>query len=140
MEAMKSNPAAASSVLGNGLSIVASVLMSASVASISPAHADDKAPQWITARYAVAVSAFRRGSFPEAYGRFIAIAELGYAPAARQALWICENGEALLGTPFDCDPEDIEDWATLAGTSPRETLQRIHPGYWAGHATASARR
>jgi hypothetical protein len=65
--------------------------------------------------HARAVESFRVGRFPEAYGRFVALAEAGHAPSARYALWMCEQGPALFGKDWDCTPQQISDWAKSAG-------------------------
>lgn len=61
-----------------------------------------------------AVDAFRAGRFPEAYGRFVALAELGDAEAARLALWMYQRGPTLFGREWDATPEQIADWTTQA--------------------------
>lgn len=81
--------------------------------------------------HALALQAYRQGRFPEAYGRFVALADAGHAPAARQALWMCEHGLAQFGRDWDCAPHQVEDWAAAAGhAAPR--LPR--------HESISARR
>lgn len=88
---------------------------------------DQRPPRWVAKSYAAALESFREGRFPEAYGRFMAIAEWGYAPAAKHALWMCENGQELFGSAFDCAPYEVHGWAVLAGVDPAEALRRIHP-------------
>ena len=97
-------------------------------------------PRWMAARYAEALSSFRQARFPEAYGRFVAIAEWGYAPAARHALWMCENGQELFGRPFDCAPHEIQTWALQTGGNPRDALRRIYPGEVVDETPARGRR
>lgn len=65
--------------------------------------------------YARALAAFRAGRFPEAYGRFVGLAEAGHPASARYALLMCEHGLALFGKDWDCAPQEIEDWARAAG-------------------------
>jgi hypothetical protein len=65
--------------------------------------------------HAKAVEMFRQGRFPEAYGRFIELANAGHPASARYALWMCEQGPALFGKEWDCAPHEVEDWARLAG-------------------------
>ncbi len=65
--------------------------------------------------HAKAVESFRLGRFPEAYGRFIELADAGHPASARYALWMCEHGLELFGKDWDCAPQDVEDWAQLAG-------------------------
>lgn len=62
------------------------------------------------ALYSLGVQAFREGRFPEAYGRFVALAEAGHAKASRHALWMCEHGPSLFGRQWDCGPEQVERW------------------------------
>lgn len=64
--------------------------------------------------HARAVQAFREGRFPEAYGRFVGLANAGHPASARYALWMCEQGPALFGSLWDCAPHEQEDWARLA--------------------------
>jgi hypothetical protein len=68
--------------------------------------------------HATAVQKFREGRFPEAYGRFVELAEAGYAPSARYALMMCEHGLALFGHDWDCGPEQVQDWSSTAGVAP----------------------
>ena len=65
-------------------------------------------------RHARAVDAFRAGRFPEAYGRFIRLAELGDAEAARLALWMYQRGPTLFGREWDATPEQIASWTAQA--------------------------
>lgn len=67
--------------------------------------------------HARAVDAFRAGRFPEAYGRFVSLANAGHSPSARHALWMCAQGCALFGRDWDCAPHEIDDWARLARTT-----------------------
>jgi hypothetical protein len=67
--------------------------------------------------HARAVESFRQGRFPEAYGRFIDMANAGHAQSARYALWMCENGMHLFGKDWDCAPHEVEDWARIAGVA-----------------------
>jgi len=64
--------------------------------------------------HALAVHSLRQGRFPEAYGRFVALADAGHAASARQALWMCEHGPARFGRDWDCAPEQVQDWAAAA--------------------------
>ena len=58
--------------------------------------------------HARAVESFRLGKFPEAYGRFIPLANAGLPASARYALWKCEQGLPLFG-------KQAEVWARIAG-------------------------
>lgn len=83
------------------------------VCSAAPAAA---APGTYSERMHVrAVESFRQGRFPEAYGRFIDLANTGHPASARYALWMCEQGPALFGKDWDCAPHEAEAWARAAG-------------------------
>jgi hypothetical protein len=64
-----------------------------------------------------ALESFRQGRFPEAYGRFIDLANTGHPASARYALWMCEQGPALFGRDWDCAPHEVDDWALTAGVA-----------------------
>ena len=68
--------------------------------------------------HARALESFRQGRFPEAYGRFIDLANAGHPAAARYALWMCEHGLALFGKDWDCATQEAQDWARAAGVAP----------------------
>jgi hypothetical protein len=74
--------------------------------------------------HAKAVDSFRQGRFPEAYGRFIDLANAGHPASARYALWMCEQGPALFGKDWDCAPHEAEEWARAAGVA-HSALPRI---------------
>jgi hypothetical protein len=80
-----------------------------------------------------AVESFRQGRFPEAYGRFIALADAGHPASAKYALWMCEHGPALFGKDWDCAPHEIEEWARTA----RVAVPHIGPRHY---VAASSRR
>lgn len=65
--------------------------------------------------HARAVQAFRQGRFPEAYGRFVALANAGHAASARQAVWMCRYGRTHFGHDWDCTPDQVRDWTAAAG-------------------------
>ena len=67
--------------------------------------------------HARAVELFRQGRFPEAYGRFIELANAGHPASARHALWMCEQGPTLFGSDWDCAPHEVEEWARTAGVA-----------------------
>ena len=67
--------------------------------------------------HARAVELFRQGRFPEAYGRFIELANAGHPASARHALWMCEQGPTLFGSDWDCAPHELEEWARTAGVA-----------------------
>ena len=71
--------------------------------------------------HANATASFRQARFPEAYGRFMALADAGHAPSAATALWMYLNGPALFGREWDSTQEQLTSWARLAG-QPSPTL------------------
>lgn len=71
--------------------------------------------------HANAVSSFQQARFPEAYGRFIALADAGHAPSAELALWMYQHGPQVFGRDWDSSQEQLTAWATLAG-QPAPTL------------------
>jgi hypothetical protein len=73
-----------------------------------------------------AVESFRQGRFPEAYGRFIDLANTGHPASACCALRMCEQGPALFGKDWDCAPHEAEDWARAAGV-PRSQMALNQP-------------
>lgn len=81
--------------------------------------------------HALAVAKFRHGRFPEAYGRFVQLANAGHAPSARLALWMCQNGPTLFGSDWDCTPDEAAEWAALsrdiAGGSSARWVHRQAP-------------
>lgn len=86
---------------------------------LAPAATPMAAPITYAERmHARAVESFRQGRFPEAYGRFIDLANTGHPSSALYALWMCEQGLALFGRDWDCAPHEVEDWARAAGVAP----------------------
>lgn len=65
--------------------------------------------------YANAVASFQQARFSEAYGRFIALADAGHAPAAELALFMAQNSSTLFGNDWDVTQEQLTDWAALTG-------------------------
>jgi len=63
---------------------------------------------------ASAVDSFRQARFSEAYGRFIALADAGHAPAADMALWMYLNGPTLFDKDWDSSQDQLKAWAQLA--------------------------
>lgn len=83
-------------------------------AAAQPAPGSAVRPSAIERAHARALDSFRRARFPEAYGRFVELANVGHAPSARVALWMCEQGPAVFGSDWDCTPDEIDDWKTLS--------------------------
>lgn len=92
----------------------AGALIAALVVLQPPAPAD--AQTWMSAErlHGLALEKFRHGRFPEAYGRFVDLANAGHAPSARVALWMCQNGPNLFGSEWDCTPDEAAEWAALS--------------------------
>ncbi len=74
-----------------------------------------KAPGVAERQHAVALASFREARFPDAYGRFIALADAGHAPSAELALWMYQHGVSVFGKDWDSSPEQLTAWAKLAG-------------------------
>jgi hypothetical protein len=111
---------------------VAAVAMT--FAAAAPSHAAGQPapgaglrPGPLEVAHAQALDSFRRARFSEAYGRFIKLAEAGHAASARYAIWMCENGQALFGVPWDCAPQELEDWRAAAA-GPGRTGAALAPG------------
>jgi len=85
------------------------------------------APSVAERLHANALASFRQARFPEAYGRFIALADAGHAPAAELALWMYLHGPAVFGKDWDSTPEQLTAWATLAGQAAPTMVARSHP-------------
>ena len=74
-----------------------------------------------------AVASFQQGRFSEAYGRFIALANAGHAPAAERALFMAQNSTDLFGKDWDVTQEELTAWSALVGR-PAPVLQpRTYP-------------
>lgn len=81
----------------------------------APAAFAQSAPGAAERLHAQAVASFREARFPEAYGRFMSLADAGHAPAAEQALWMYRNGPSLFGKDWDSTQDQLTAWARLAG-------------------------
>lgn len=80
----------------------------------------------LDAAFGSAIASFRQGQFPDAYGRFIRLANLGHADSARYALLMCEHGLDLFGRDWDCAPHSVEYWARVAGFAAPTIAARRH--------------
>ena len=89
--------------------------------------------------HANAVASFRQGRFPEAYGRFIRLADAGHAPSAALAMWMYLNGATLFGKDWDVSPDQLTDWAQLAGQPVPTMVAHGHPRNLAALATQAPR-
>jgi hypothetical protein len=72
-------------------------------------------PALVDRLHAEGVAWFRAARFPAAYGRFVALAEVGHEASARYALWMCLHGPELFGSDWDCSPDQVQDWSRFAG-------------------------
>ena len=77
--------------------------------------------------HANAVASFRQARFPEAYGRFIQLADAGHAPSAELALWMYLNGPSLFGREWDSSPEQLAAWAQLARQPAPTMAAHVYP-------------
>ena len=62
-----------------------------------------------------ATASFQQGRYPEAYGRFMALADAGHAPAAEMALFMAQNSVAVYGKDWDVTQAQLTAWAALNG-------------------------
>lgn len=85
------------------------------------------APSAAKQLHANALASFQKARFPEAYGRFIRLADAGHAPAAEVALWMYLHGPSVFGREWDSTPEQLTAWATLAGQPVPTMVERIYP-------------
>ena len=104
------------------LSLVALVL-----ACQAPVTFAQSAPGAAERLYANAVASFRQARFPDAYGRFIKLADAGHAASAEQALWMYRNGPVLFGSDWDTTQEQLTAWAQLAGQPTTILSARVYP-------------
>jgi len=77
--------------------------------------------------YANAAVSFQQGRFPEAYGRFTALADAGHGPAAEVALFMAQNGTAVFGKDWDVTQEQLTAWAALNGRAAPVLQARSYP-------------
>ena len=104
----------------------------------APAAFAQYAPGAAERLHAKAVASFREARFPEAYGRFIALADAGHAPSAEQALWMYRHGPSLFGRDWDSTQEQLTAWAKLAG-QPAPTLVAVSYPKTLTHVASRAR-
>jgi hypothetical protein len=104
--------------------IPAAMLVMACHAPVAQAQ---QAPGMAEKLHANAVASFRQARFPEAFGRFIALADAGHAPSAELALWMYTNGPSVFGRDWDSTPEQLTAWAKLAGQPAPTMLASAYP-------------
>ncbi|KQW46313.1 MULTISPECIES: hypothetical protein [unclassified Roseateles] len=83
--------------------------------SHAPSAIAQSTPATIERSHADALTSFRQARFPEAYGRFIALANAGHAPSAELALWMYRHGTSVFAREWDSTPEQLAAWTRLAG-------------------------
>jgi hypothetical protein len=92
-----------------------------------PVQSARSAPSAAERLHADALASFRQARFPEAYGRFMALADAGHAPAAELALWMYLQGPSVFGKDWDSSQEQLTAWAKLAGQSAPTMVARNYP-------------
>ena len=85
------------------------------------------APPTADRLHAHAVASFREARFPEAYGRFIKLADAGHAPSAELALWMYLHGPSLFGWAWDSTQDQLTAWAQLASQPVPTMVARVYP-------------
>jgi hypothetical protein len=85
------------------------------VQTVQTARSAPSAPSTAERLHANALASFQQARFPEAYGRFIALANAGHAPSAEVALWMYLHGPTVFGREWDSTPEQLTAWARMAG-------------------------
>ena len=85
------------------------------------------APSVAERLHANALASFRQARFPEAYGRFIALADAGHAPSAALALWMYLHGPSVFGKEWDSSQDQLTAWAKLAGQAAPTMVARSYP-------------
>jgi hypothetical protein len=65
--------------------------------------------------HAQAVQSFKSARYPEAFGRFVALADAGHAPSAQLALFMYQHGPDLFGRDWDTTQDQLTAWAQLNG-------------------------
>lgn len=93
----------------------------------TPAAFAQSKPSVAESLHANAVTSFRQARFPEAYGRFISLADAGHAPSAELALWMYLNGPSLFGRDWDSTQDQLTAWAQLAGQPTPTMVARVYP-------------
>lgn len=75
-----------------------------------------QAQTWMSAAslHSLAIEKFRHGRFPEAYGRFVQLANAGHAPSVRSARWMGQEGPTLFGSNWDSTPDEVVEWTALS--------------------------
>lgn len=93
----------------------------------APAAFAQSTPSGSERLHADAVASFRQARFPEAYARFIRLADAGHAPSAELALWMYLHGPALFGRDWDSTQDQLTAWAQLAHQPVPTMLAHVYP-------------
>jgi len=93
----------------------------------SPGALAQSAPGGADRLHADAVATFRQARFPEAYARFIKLADAGHAPSAELALWMYLHGPSLFGRDWDTTQDQLTAWAQLAHQPVPTMVAHIYP-------------
>ena len=93
----------------------------------APAAFAQPAPGTEERLHANAVASFRQARFPEAYARFIKLADAGHAPSAELALWMYLHGPSLFGRDWDSTQDQLTAWAQLAKQPVPTMLAHVYP-------------
>lgn len=72
--------------------------------------------------FTAAMTKYKQGQWPNAYGRFAALADHGHPEAARIALIMLRHGVTMYGSDWGATQPQIEQWTKLA-FQPMEPLQ-----------------
>lgn len=100
------------------------------------AAADPRGATMLERLHAQALASFRQGRFPEAYGRLIALADLGHPPSAELALWMYQQGTTVFGKDWDSTPAQLAAWSTATG---RPVVTMVPQAYPRGRADVADR-
>ena len=84
-------------------------------AGFAPAAQAQMAPSVAEQLQAKAEALFQNGRFPDAYGRFIALADAGHAPAAEVSLFMYLHGTTLFRNDWVITQNQLTAWAALTG-------------------------
>ena len=91
-------------------------------------HAETEPASSVSERlHANAVDSFRQARFPEAYARFISLADAGHAPSAELALWMYLHGPSLFGRDWDSTQDQLTAWAQLAQQPVPTMVAHVYP-------------
>jgi hypothetical protein len=93
----------------------------------APAACAQSSPSVNERLHADAVASFRQARFPEAYGRFISLADAGHAPSAELALWMYLHGPTVFGRDWDSTQDQLTAWAQLAHQPVPTMLAHAYP-------------